>query len=160
MLFFLADDKPLLYQIRNFPTAKGKYTDLCARIVDYSQFSSCVLQDEGSQLKGIEAGQGPKPKKIMNEVFSEWIEGRGKIPVSWRTMISCLETTGFRELAGELKKEIDGGLSIEDGDGGGDSSIFKEEVTTGGGRGVDIRSGSPKEDEEGIDLLILLQWCI
>ncbi len=159
---FLADDKPLLHEIRNFPTAKGKSTDLCARIVDYSQFSSCVLQDEGSQLKGIEAGHGPKPKNIMNEVFSEWMEGKGKNPVSWRTLISCLEMTGFRELAGELRKEIDGGLSVEDGDGGGggDSGTFKEEVTTGGGHGVHIRSGSPKEDEEGMDLLILLQWCI
>ncbi len=103
-------------------------TSQSARIVDYSQFSSCVLQDEGS----IEAGYGPKPKNIMNEVFSEWMEGRGRSPVSWRTLISCLEKTDFRELAGELnyKKEIDGGLSVEDGDGGGDSGTFKEEETT------------------------------
>ncbi len=95
------------------------------------------------------AGYGPHPKNIMNEVFSEWITGRGRSPVSWRTLINCLETTGFRELAKDLREKINGGLSVEDGDGGGE--------TTGGGRGVHISSGSSEEDEQGLGLLILLQ---
>ncbi len=85
----------------------------------------------------------------MNEVFSEWIIGKGKSPVSWRTLISCLETTGLREIAKELRKKINGGLSVEDGDGGGDSGTFKEEETTCGGHNVHINPGSSKEDEEG-----------
>ena len=62
--------------------------------------------------------------------------GRGKTPVTWRTLIGCLEMTGFGELAEDLKKEMKDG----------DSDALKEEST-----GINLKKDSRSDDMKGGD---------
>ena len=41
-------------------------------------------------------------EQINLEVFQEWVEGRGKQPVTWDTLIDVLRDTQLTELAIEI----------------------------------------------------------
>ena len=104
-----SDDKPLLDQLTNFPQLDGKGIDLTSIITDYTEFSFCLLQDEGTLLEEIENNYGPQTRDILNRIFREWTIGKGKLPVEWGTLIGCLEEDGYDATAKALRKEINGG---------------------------------------------------
>ena len=106
VFFIFIDDKPLLQQLTHFPRMDGKFIDLTSLITDYSEFSLCLLQDEGIMLEEIKKTSGPEPRDILNHIFGEWIIGKGKLPVEWWILIGCLEEDGYGEIAKVLKKEI------------------------------------------------------
>ena len=41
-------------------------------------------------------------EKINVTILEEWIAGRGKHPVTWRTLTEILQDTGLNVLAGEI----------------------------------------------------------
>jgi len=41
---------------------------------------------------------------------STWLQGKGRLPVTWRTLVKCLQDTGLNVLADDIK----GALSQED----------------------------------------------
>ena len=42
-------------------------------------------------------------EKVNVTILEEWIAGRGKNPVSWKTLIKTLRNTGLNVLAGEIE---------------------------------------------------------
>ncbi len=81
----------------------GNPTDLAQEITDYSGFAICILEDEkGNKLWRIRIGYGPQVTNILNQVFIEWLHGRGKKPVLWTTLIECLKRAGHNELLKDM----------------------------------------------------------
>ncbi len=80
----------------------GKPIDLADQMADYSGFAICILQDKGNQLDIIERDSGTRVKDILNQVFRDWLNGKGKQPVSWKTLIECLQSSGFNELVKKM----------------------------------------------------------
>ena len=81
----------------------GNPTDLAEEMSDYSGFAICLLEDKrGNQLGNIKRGFGPQVKDILNQVFTEWLNGRGKKPVSWKTLIQCCKNSGHDELSKDI----------------------------------------------------------
>ena len=98
----------MLFELRRFPKLDGKSIDLAAEIVDYNLFVTCILEDDrGSKLAAIKKGHGPSVTEIMNEVFNQWLIGRGKQPVEWRTFIDCLMNADYHELVKDLREEME-----------------------------------------------------
>ena len=50
-----------------------------------------LLEDKtGARIKSIEETCRGNPKRINDEVLQQWIEGNGKMPVTWRTLVEVL----------------------------------------------------------------------
>ena len=41
--------------------------------------------------------------KIIFEIFEKWIQGKGKLPVEWDTLIEVLNDIGLSELVNKIK---------------------------------------------------------
>ncbi len=100
---FRFDSTPLLEQIRSFPMLDGNPMDLAEQMPDYSGFSICILQDKGNHLEMIKRSSGSQIQDILNQVFRDWLNGKGKKPVSWKTLIQCLQSSGYNELMKKIK---------------------------------------------------------
>ena len=59
---------------------------------DYKHFGTLLLEDEsGNVVKGIEkASKDGLPVDITVEILRQWLQGRGRLPVTWQTLVKCL----------------------------------------------------------------------
>ncbi len=42
----------------------------------------------------------------MDEVFNNWLVGKGKLPVTWQTLIDCLKVARLNDLVEVIGKEM------------------------------------------------------
>lgn len=62
------------------------HVDLAQEISDFKRYGLCLLEDcRGVKMDDIFTSERGHPVKINNWVFSEWVVGRGKRPVMWRS---------------------------------------------------------------------------
>lgn len=76
-----------------------------------------IIQDVASKWKRVATRLHFKPSDIARidtnhprdcesacrEVFSEWMLGHGRKPISWRTLVKALNESKFSEMARELE---------------------------------------------------------
>ena len=98
-----ADGKPKLFDLRHFPTCTGKAIDFASAMADYEKFVICLLEDDtGDKMKIIKKDRSTVVN-VLNEVFIQWIKGKGLQPVLLQTFISCLEKADYHELIKDMK---------------------------------------------------------
>ena len=64
----------------------------------------------GTTVNNIEKAKGPDPVNIANEIFSHWLAGKGRIPVTWITLVECLRDVHLNVLASmimDMYKQIE-----------------------------------------------------
>ena len=54
------------------------------------------------RVRALEMKHMKNVEQINMEVLQEWVEGRGKRPVTWDTLINVLRDTQLNELAAEI----------------------------------------------------------
>ena len=88
----LAGDRPNLLELHNFPVKEG-FKDVVAEIQnDYKQLGMRLLEDSnGLRVKGIEKARNGNPVDITDEILQQWLQGSGRLPVTWQTLIECLQ---------------------------------------------------------------------
>ena len=58
---------------------------------DYKHFGALLLNDnDGSKVNNIEMSKCGDPIGITAEILEQWLQGRGRMPVTWQTLIKCL----------------------------------------------------------------------
>ena len=71
---------------------------------NYSQFGILLLNDlNGTRLSNIEYKHRGDAVQINTEILREWATGRGKNPVSWKTLTEVLHKIGLSTLASEIE---------------------------------------------------------
>ena len=66
----------------------------------YKQFGVILLEDgEGALVDGIAHKNFNNPEEINIDILTQWLRGKGRKPVTWRTMISTLEEIGLKTMA-------------------------------------------------------------
>ena len=66
----------------------------------YDQLGYILLNDEdGSIIDQIIDYHHHNPEKITNDILKRWIRGKGKQPVTWKTLMDTLRAIGLTELA-------------------------------------------------------------
>ena len=48
-----------------------------------------------------------QPEAACRTILQRWLNGEGRQPVTWDTLLDCLEDIGHGTLAGYLRKEVD-----------------------------------------------------
>ena len=66
-------------------------------------FGTLLLEDlNGMRIRNMEMKHMKNPEQINMEVLQEWVEGGGKQPVTWDTLIDVLRDTELTRLASEI----------------------------------------------------------
>ena len=70
----------------------------------YCQFGILLLDDpNGTRTHNIEHKHREHAEKINTEILREWATGRGKQPVSWKTLTEVLRDIELGTLASEIE---------------------------------------------------------
>ena len=46
------------------------------------------------------------PLRITIEILQQWLQGKGRKPVAWQTLVRCLQDTGLEVLADNMKSSL------------------------------------------------------
>ena len=73
----------------------------------YDIFGIILLEDtNGAKMNAIEDQYRVAGAAVINrQILSRWLEGKGKQPVSWDTLVSVLEECGLISLSTVIKNE-------------------------------------------------------
>ena len=93
-----------LPQLICFKTRSGKINILEQIGTHYRELGILLLDDTtGAVTKAIIEQYNYDATKIIFEIFEKWIQGKGKLPVEWATLIEVLNDIGLSELANKMK---------------------------------------------------------
>ena len=98
------DDPPTLETLRNFPVING-HIDIAAEIgTTYEKFGTLLLEDKiGNKVDSIAKSKHYITVDITVEILKQWLQGKGREPVTWRTLVKCLRDTDLNTLADNTK---------------------------------------------------------
>ena len=101
---FLATDKPTLGELITFPGKRGKI-DISEQIGNnYKRFGILLLNDnDGVRVNAIERKHHDEGREINLQILQKWLEGNGKKPVTWKTLVDVLIDIGLTILADDIK---------------------------------------------------------
>ena len=84
-------DKPTLPQLLSFPCAERKVNIPVEIGTKYVRFGTLLLEDaNGAKVSNMEHKYQRDPEQINTEILREWLNGKGKQPVTWATLIEVL----------------------------------------------------------------------
>ena len=61
------------------------------------------LHFNGHDISRIERDHKESVVRACRTMFSEWLEGKGRKPISWNTLIKTLKEADYSELASEVE---------------------------------------------------------
>ena len=111
ILLPLADCKPpTLPEMLVMPTkANGTKVSIPTQIgSEYRTFGILLLQDDnGKFVSNIVHGEKENGVEgIVISIIMEWLQGRGRLPVSWRTLIEVLREMNLKVLAHAVEGKL------------------------------------------------------
>ena len=100
-------DDPNLPDLRQFPVRNG-VKDIVAEIQnDYSHFGTILLEDKnGNIVKGIERAKREDPVDVTVEIVRQWLQGKGRKPVTWSTFAECLKESNLYVAAEDIERAL------------------------------------------------------
>ena len=102
-----ATDRPTLPQLINFETRSGGINITESIGLHYKQLGPLLLQDnDGTITETIERECFYKVKEINQEILQRWIQGKGRQPVQWSTLIDVLKKIELSPLAKKIADSL------------------------------------------------------
>ena len=93
--------KPRLYQLE-YIKVNGKTIRIISRVASEWERVATRLHFEGHDIARIRRDNHLRTSEACRTMFNEWLEGKGRKPTSWGTVIQVLEEAEFSEIAGDL----------------------------------------------------------
>ena len=89
--------------------AQGKCINIPEQISDkYMTFGILLLNDDnGAIVNEISLRYLKDHVQINIDILRRWINGEGRLPVSWETLTACLRDTGLSKLADDIQQNIE-----------------------------------------------------
>ena len=102
-----ADNPPTLYTVRHFPM-KDTFIDIAEEIgPDYEKFGTLLLEDKnGNKVKIIRMSEHDDPLRITVEILRQWLQEKGRMPVTWQTLVKCLQDINLNVLADKMDRSL------------------------------------------------------
>ena len=98
------DKRPTLTNLLKFP-AKERNVNVAQEIsTKYIKFGTFLLEDgSGARVHAIAHKHRDDAEQINTAILREWLQGKGKQPVTWDTLIGTLKDTGLNTLASDIR---------------------------------------------------------
>ena len=107
ILIALGQPTVALPQLICFKTRSGRINILEQIGTHYRELGILLLDDTtGAVTKAIIEQYNYDATKIIFEIFEKWIQGKGKLPVEWDTLIEVLNDIELSELGNKIKAEM------------------------------------------------------
>ena len=102
--FSCTDDKPSLLDLKKFPGKHGRF-DVMERIgVNYPKLGMFLLQDHDlSKVSSLELTWQRASLPICRDIMKDWVQGKGKLPVTYATLLHCLRDADLHSLAKDIE---------------------------------------------------------
>ena len=95
---------PTMMNIICFPLQDSKVNLTKEVGTKYLEFGILLLEDQtGAHISSLEKELMKNAQDINYRVFQEWLQGKGRQPVSWETLVSVLEDIGLNQLAESIR---------------------------------------------------------
>ena len=104
--YYYYSDRPTLRQLKRLPNQVGAVLNIIQRIGTRNHDLGIHLleDDTGAITDAIEAQYGPDQTRITEAILRKWLDGRGKIPHSWETLVTVLREIELNTLAQDIKQ--------------------------------------------------------
>ena len=97
-------DQPTLLECIRFRGRKRRINIPQEIGVKYREFGLLLLEDHnGAKIRALVHKHTNDVNEINIEIIEEWVTGRGKHPVTWKTLIQVLRDIELSTLAGEIE---------------------------------------------------------
>ena len=97
--------KPRLYQLDHIKI-DGKTVKVISRVAASWKAVATRLHFEGHEIRNI-SQDSQCTVDACREVFIQWLDGKGRMPTTWETIIKALEEADFSEVTNDLKKALE-----------------------------------------------------
>ena len=99
--------QPTLSQLICFKTRADRINVLEEIGSNYREFGALLLEDKaGTVTEAIVKEHKCDAKAINWEILRNWLEGKGKKPVEWSTLVKVLNDIRLSELANEMEQTL------------------------------------------------------
>ena len=101
-------DRPTLPLLTFMPTKCGGALRIIQRIGQhYKKLGRLLLEDDtGAITEGIIAAHPHQPEHIISDaILARWLDGTGRQPVTWATLIAVLKEIDLMQLARDVEKQ-------------------------------------------------------
>ena len=90
---------------------KVSFIDIAKEIAtDYKHFGTLLLNDDGGSKVSIIEMKHEDPVDITFEILEQWLQGKGRMPVTWQTLVNCLRDTDLHVLANIIQSSLSSGM--------------------------------------------------
>ena len=102
------DHSPTLPALRHFPVDVAVFIDIAIEIgPDYEKFGTLLLEDKnGVKVKSIKMSKRDDPVDITVEILQQWLQGKGRMPITWQTLVKCLRDIDLNVLADKIDHSL------------------------------------------------------
>ena len=102
-------EQPSLPQLMHFQTITGEFINIIDAIgSNYRAFGIFILDDKrGVTVGSMHISELGNPNAVVLKIFSKWLQGVGKTPRSWGTLVTVLEEMKVMdELASTVRNNL------------------------------------------------------
>ena len=102
---FKTDSRATLPEMLTFSDKSGKTASIPQRIgTKYKKFGIILLNDsDGRTVDTISTNEEGDTEDINIEILKRWVQGAGRQPATWRTLVQVLKLSGLCALAEEIE---------------------------------------------------------
>ena len=94
-------------KLLKFPGKYGKINIPEQISTKYRNFGIILLNDDsGAIVSGIEREKKDNANEINQAILEKWIGGRGRQPVTWDTLVKCLQDIDLAVLADKIEEVL------------------------------------------------------
>ena len=105
--YLVTEERPTIPLLSCFKTASGNLNIPQEIGQNYLQFGYLLLDDtSGAVTNGIAAEGAHDSTRINHEILRLWVQGKGKKPVQWSTLIETLKDIDMSVLATDIEKQL------------------------------------------------------
>lgn len=94
---------PKLHQL-DFLERNGRTVRVIKKIAAAWDEVALCLHFEASNISRIERDHHQQSVQASRAVFSEWLEGRGRQPITWQTLIMALKEAELQTVSSDLER--------------------------------------------------------
>ena len=99
---------PAIEEMRSFPKLDGKKVDVVTEMSsEFSHVGQCLLLEDRSKVTNMIDKHHGNAVDISQGIVKEWVAGKGRHPVDWRTLLECLREVSLYHLEVEILEEME-----------------------------------------------------
>ena len=104
-MYFTLGPTPTMPELLNFKTLCGHVINIPREIgCKYHNFGTLLLEDQTmAHIRDLEHQLQKDGEEINRHILQEWLEGKGKKPITWGTLVKVLSDIGMGELAKKVE---------------------------------------------------------